>query len=216
MFEDLCRVVMAIGRNTPQGVELLGTCFLTSKPRWFATASHVCQQDDRNLVIVIPPDQKLSDYQDATDPQVKTIPARIVKIDPVFDTAVVEVDQPVASNATIGNLDQVSVGTQVAVFGYPHANFGRKILTMQSAEIGAKILLQNGPAHPKHAVINIQTKPGQSGSPIFDTATRRIVAILVGSYVPGNPAISLGGIDPQTLHQTSHAVSTEYLLGMIE
>ncbi len=209
---------MPIGRVTPNGISLLGTCFLLPKEGWFATASHVCGSDDKNLVIVVPDDQPLSDYQDMSDQQVRTTPDHIVAFDPVRDTAVVAIDQNVSSNLVLGSLDDVNVGREIALFGYPHSDHGRKVLTMQSAEIGAKVMLEAGQAKSKHGVINIQSRPGQSGSPVIDKSSRNVIAILVGSYAPGaGPSgINLGGIDPQTLHQTSHAVSAEYLLEMLK
>ena len=46
-------------------------------------------------------------------------------------------------------------------------------------------------------------------------STGKVIALLVGAYVPTNEAgISLGGIDPQSLNQTTHAVSAHYLEGM--
>jgi hypothetical protein len=37
------------------------------------------------------------------------------------------------------------------------------------------------------------------------------VALLIGSYAPGGGGmVSLGGVDPHTLHQTTHAISAEY------
>ena len=45
---------------------------------------------------------------------------------------------------------------------------------------------------------------------------RRVVGVLAGSYArTGGGQISLGGIDPASLHQTTHAVSAEYLREML-
>ena len=63
----------------------------------------------------------------------------------------------------------------------------------------------------------IQSRPGQSGSPIVIPEKRAIAGILIGSYAPQvNGSISIGGIDPQTLHQTTHAISAEYIKEMLE
>lgn len=40
--------------------------------------------------------------------------------------------------------------------------------------------------------------------------------MLIGSYAPqSSGSISLGGIDPQTLHQTTNAIPAEYINEMI-
>lgn len=66
--------------------------------------------------------------------------------------------------------------------------------------------------------MNIQSRPGQSGSPIVIHESRSIAAMLIGSYAPQDNSgrISIGGIDPQTLHQTTHAISATYIKEMIE
>ena len=49
------------------------------------------------------------------------------------------------------------------------------------------------------------------------SAHSAIAGILIGSYAPQvNGSISIGGIDPQTLHQTTHAISAEYIKEMLE
>jgi len=215
MYEQMPNIVMPVGKVTPSGVSLLGTCFLINKPGWFVTASHIIQGIDSNLVVVIPDSDHISKYQDTTNTQVKLMTAKVEKIDPVHDTAIISIQSPVTSTVNILGLDDTFVGTDIDLFGFPHANFGRKVLTKQSADIGAKILLDNSGVKVKHAVINMQTRPGQSGSPVFLKNSNKIIAILVGSYAPGNWGIKLGDIDPQTLHMTSHAVSSEYILRML-
>jgi hypothetical protein len=41
--------------------------------------------------------------------------------------------------------------------------------------------------------------------------------MITGGYSPTGAAggIIIGGIDPQTLHQTTHAVSAEYIKGLL-
>ena len=89
------------------------------------------------------------------------------------------------------------------------------VLTRQDTEIGARVLITSGGIKAKHLVLNVQARPGQSGSPIFRTFDGQLVGVLIGSYAPGGGGgISLGGVDPHTLHQTTHAVSSEYLSKM--
>lgn len=91
------------------------------------------------------------------------------------------------------------------------------VLTQQDTTIGAKILIDSNGIKLKNIVLNIQSRPGQSGCPIVIPEKRAIAGILIGSYAPRvNGSISLGGIDPQTLHQTTHAISAEYIKEMLE
>jgi S1-C subfamily serine protease len=214
-FSAVSNLVFALGRNGPGGVQLLGTAFALNKPGVFATASHVAGTDGQNLVLAFRPLASLHDYQDTGDTSIQSFPVQIHALDPFHDLAVLKADVDATSNVVVGGADDAPVGTQVASFGFPHADHGRMVLTQQDAEIGARVLIASGGIKAKHLVLNTQARPGQSGSPIFRKTDGRLVGVLVGSYAPGGGGgISLGGVDPHTLHQTTHAVSAEYLSKM--
>lgn len=220
-FNDISKITVSIGRVGPQGVALLGTGFLIHKEGCFVTTKHVVGNNDQNLVVVLPKAQEISAYQDTTDNSVKTCPASVLKVDPFRDICILQTSLKWFSKFPITGTDFVGISELVAIFGFPHANNGRMVLTYQATEIGAKILLQAGPVKSKHVVINIQARPGQSGSPIISQRDNSIVAMVIGAYVPTGPdgsrgVILLGDIDPSTLHQTTHAVSTEYIEAMID
>lgn len=214
-FSTFSRGIFALGRNSPGGVQPLGTAFALDKPGHFATTSHVAGLDDTNLVLVFKLIQSIHDYQDTADQGVHMLPVKIFASDPFHDLAVLTADANVTANLPIGGTDSAPVGTQVSSFGFPHADDGRLVLTQQDTEVGARILIESGGIKAKHVVLNTQARPGQSGSPIFRKDNGQLVAVLVGSYAPGGGGgISLGGVDPHTLHQTTHAVSAEYLRKM--
>ena len=215
-YSALANIVFAVGRTGANGVDLLGTATLLNSQGKFVTAAHVTNKDDHNLVVVLRPYDSIDDYQDTSDSQVQVIPVGIAAIDPFTDLCILSADIDVSSNLSIGSTDILNVGTVVDIFGYPHADHGRLVLTYQRTEIGARILIKNGVVKTKHVVLNTQARPGQSGSPIFSAYTTTVVAILIGSYAPGGGGgISLGGVDPHTLHQTTHAVSVEYVREML-
>lgn len=215
-FNLISRVVFAVGRISPGGVQLFGTAFCLDKPGYFATASHVAGTDGQGLVLALKSTMSsIHDYQDTTDARLDVVPVRIEALDPFHDLAVLKADVDIKSNIIIGTADQASVGVAVSSFGFPHADHGRMVLTQQDAEIGARVLIASGGVKSKHLVLNTQARPGQSGSPVFRKSDGVLVGVLVGSYAPGGGGgISLGGVDPHTLHQTTHAVSAEYLSEM--
>ena len=216
MIESLHKVIYTVGRITPQGVNLLGTCFLLNESGLLATASHVTDNDNTNLVIVIAPTTDLTNYQDTSNQQVRTIPAKIHKVDPIRDICILKIDDILTSNINIGSTDEIIVSENCAIVGFPHCVNGRNVLTFQTSVIGAKILIESSGIKSKHIVLNIQTRPGQSGSPIFRLSDLKLIGMIIGSYAPnGGGGISLGGVDPHTLHQTTHAVSSEYISNMI-
>jgi len=214
-FNDIQNVVFALGRMSPGGVQLLGTAFLLNKPGFIATASHVVGTDDTGLVLAFKILSSLYDYQDTSDNSIQMIPVKLHALDPFHDLAVLKADSIGKSNINIGGADQAPVGTAISSFGFPHADHGRMVLTQQDTEIGARVLIAACGIKAKHLVLNTQARPGQSGSPVFRRSDSLLIGVLIGSYAPGGGGgISLGGVDPHTLHQTTHAVSSEYLSKM--
>jgi S1-C subfamily serine protease len=217
MSVDVSQVVYAIGRNGPGGVSLLGTGFAVA-PNKVATAFHVVGPDDKNLVLVMPKVSSLMDYQDTSDTSLKTVALTMTAADPIRDLSVLEVPHGIQLifTYTLGDTDSVPPGAPVVTLGFPHANVGRMVLTQQQAHVGARVLIEGSGQKSKHIVLNTQAREGQSGGPVFDPTMGRVVAVLIGSYAPGGGGgISLGGIDPATLHQTTHAISAEYLGAML-
>lgn len=209
------KIIYTVGRLTPNGIDLLGTCFLIDRPGTYVTASHVTGNNEKDLVICFTPID-VNGYQDTSSNSVSYRCVRIEKIDPIHDICILTDGTGFRSNISISGTDNVSVSDKLTIVGYPHCVQGRHVLTHQEATVGAKILIANSDIKTKNIVINIQSRPGQSGSPVFRDLDSKLVAILIGSYAPkSSGGISLGGIDPQTLHQTTHAVSAEYILKMI-
>ncbi len=216
IFTDICKGIFSVGRITPTGLSLLGTAFAINKAGYFATAAHVVNHNDNGLVIVYNELSTLQDYQDTSKNQVRYISAEIAEINPVCDVCLIKTGLSIQSTMQLSSSDNAQVGAEVVVFGYPHSDHNRMVLTQQNTHVGAKILIESAGIKFKNLVLNIQTRPGQSGGPIILPNTHEIVGMIIGSYAPPtNGGISLGGIDPQTLHQTTHAISSEYIKEMI-
>jgi Trypsin-like peptidase domain len=207
--------VAIIGRMTPSHVDMLGTAFMISNDGAYATSRHVIGDNPNGLVILAPHIQKINEYQDVTDPRCQPLNATVLEIDPIKDLAIIKVDLNFTGIIpAIGSLDEIAVGENVGIFGYPHCTEGRRVLTYQSTAIGAKILLESNSIKSKHAVVNIQSRPGQSGSMVFSPRLQKVVGLLIGTYA-NKFGLSLGGINPAELNQTTHIISADYILEMI-
>lgn len=182
------------------------------------TTAHVSGLSDDNLVLIAPKYGSLADFQDTTDQSIRALKSSIFRHDPIRDIAIltlegVEINFPYK----LGNIDGLPVGSDVTTFGFPHADQGRLVLTMQKTEIGARLLLSSRGVKSKHVVLNVQARPGQSGGPVFTPDGKIVAAMILGSFAPGGGGtISLGGIDPLSLHQTTHAISAEYISGLLQ
>jgi hypothetical protein len=215
MDHSLANVVYAIGRVTSAGINLLGTGFAVA-PNKIATTAHVATADDRGLVLVMPKILSLYDYQDTTDIQVNPLPLTIAAFDPISDIAILTGDIQTRFGWTFGGSDQVPPGTVVASLGFPHADSGRLVMTQHISSVWARIMLGASGAKNKHIVLNTQTRPGQSGSPVFFDDGKQVCAMIIGSYAPhAGGGATFNGIDPAILHQTTHAISAEYIQAML-
>jgi hypothetical protein len=210
------QLVYVIGRLTPNHVEMLGTGFLVTSTGRIVTTHHVTGPNDANLVVLAPNTTNINEYQDLSDAKCTTIPVRIEDIDPIRDLTVLKAEITFAGQLPkLGSFDDDNIGDEIGIFGFPHCVEGRRTLTYQRAEIGAKVLLEANGIRSKHAVINTQARPGQSGSLIFSPKDQSISGVLIGAWAPGQAGISLGGINPRELHQTTHCVSAEYVREML-
>jgi hypothetical protein len=197
---------------------MLGTGFLINNNGHIVTTKHVVGNDDKNLVVLFPHIDNLNSYQDLSNNSCQPIPVKVKDIDPFKDIAILESPNIRYSGSIppIGSFDNIDVGEMVEIFGFPHCIHGRRALTLQRASIGAKVLLTSSDIKSKHAVINIQSRPGQSGSLVFSARNNCIAGILIGAWAPiTGGGISLGGINPQELHQTTHCISAEYIKEML-
>ena len=211
------RHVFAVGRITPSGCTLLGTAFAIAENK-FATTKHVTSGDDNNLVLIMPKNPTLADYQDTSDQQINYFSSNIIAIDPFRDICILASDQVRLNKLSyrLSGTDELLPGSSVTTFGFPHADSGRLVLTQQDTCVGARVLIEAGGIKSKHIVLNTQARPGQSGGPVINTASMSVIGMLIGSYAPGGGGfMSLGGVDPSTLHQTTHVISTEYLKEMM-
>lgn len=207
--------IVTIGRNKDRITRMLGTGFLLTSDGKIVTTRHVVGDSDENLVVIVDSIQSVFGYQDTTNTNHQCIAAKIVASDPFRDLAILKVDieaPDIKTNSS--SFDYIMVRDEVAIIGYPHCVEGRRVLTFQKTEVGAKILMQSGGIKSKYAVINTQARPGQSGSPILSKDGDKLLGILIGAFAPSS-GISLGGINPRELHQTTHCISAEYLNGML-
>lgn len=210
------QLVSVIGRIHPDGVEMLGTAFFI-KGNILVTPRHVISDNDKGLVILAPHLNGFDEYQDVSDTFCHFTDLEIIEIDPIRDIALLRLKNNSSFNLPIpdfGSIDDIKVGDKVQIFGYPHCTEGRRVLTYQSTDVGAKILLTSQGVKSKYAVLNIQSRPGQSGSLIFSTALNKVIGILIGTYAP-KAGVSIMGINPAELNQTTQIISAEYLGDML-
>lgn len=209
------QLVLTVGRASSEGIIMLGTGFLISNDGKIVTSRHVVGDNEQGLVVLFPHINNVNQYQDTTNSECTPINVTIIDSDPFRDLVILKSTLNFSGTIpTVGSFDDITIGESVGIFGFPHCVEGRRVLTYQQAIVGAKVLLESEGVKSKHAVINTQTRPGQSGSLIFSIRTNKVIGLLVGAFGPES-GISIGGINPRELHQTTHCISAEYIKNMI-
>lgn len=213
-------VVVMVGIKHPnEGVKLLGSCFAVSQNGLFVTCRHVIGNHTNSLVLVESYSEDIiNGYQDTSNSKCSIIEVQSIEtVNPLCDLVLLKTQLFDNSISAIGTLDEVKVGDEVEIVGYPHCvnDWHMHILTLQRTIIGAKILRESNGLKYKYAILNVQTRPGQSGSMVFCPSIQKVVGILVGGYAPDS-GIRLGGINPYELNQTSFCLSAEYINEMLE
>lgn len=218
MLDIMTQLVYTVGKRHDTYIEMLGTGFMIADGKYVAVPRHVVGDACDGLVIILPSIRSFDEYQDTSTNRCSYADVQIKHSDPFRDIVILEfvhtaVNGPF-STIPLGSTDDVHVGDEIYIFGFPHCVEGRRVLTFQTALVGAKILLNSSGIKSKHCVINTQTRPGQSGSLIYSKTQHKVIAILIGAFVPSS-GISLGGINPRELHQTTQCLSAEYIAAMI-
>lgn len=212
-------VVMIGIKDAENNVKLLGSCFALPVKGCFVTCRHVIGDKTRNIVLVSSLDSgDINGYQDTANQRCNWVDViSIESVNPLCDLVILKVNSSDDGFTGLGSLDEVNVGDEVEVIGYPHCvnDWQMHILTVQKTMIGAKILRESQSLKYKYAILNIQTRPGQSGSMVYSPRIQKVVGILVGGYAPSS-GISLGGINPYELNQTSFCLSAQYINEMLE
>ncbi|MEU7820472.1 serine protease [Catellatospora sp. NPDC049133] len=200
---------------SPDGPSILGTCFSVG-PNIFATANHVIGGDRSNIVLVKARADNPGDYQDLSPGPIEYMDADVAEVNPFRDLCTLRIREGRIDAYVLGSSDDLLPGERFVTAGFPHADTHRFVLTRFDSTVGARVRMENSAIKSKYLVINSTSRPGQSGSPIIDPRSGRVAAVLLGAYTPNSRyQIKFLGSDISTQHQTTHAVSAEYLQEMI-
>ena len=214
---DFTQITLVIGKfdKTSGYIHMLGSGFLISNDGKIVTARHVIGNETEGLRALLPHIPNINAYQDVSDSSCRPAPAIVEDINPVTDLCILKTNlQFNGKLPALESLDSISVGEKIGMFGFPHCVMGRRVLTYQETEIGAKMLLETSGIKSKYATINIQTRPGQSGSLVFNLKTGAIIGLLIGAYSPSSGVI-IAGINPHELNQTSYCISANHIKEML-
>ncbi|MGO9339954.1 MAG: serine protease [Terracidiphilus sp.] len=178
---DLEQSVLKIVVAGPQGLNSIGTGFLVGDTE-IATAGHVYLDAAKALIDGGP--SAICAYKVFRDGRKVLFPVEYEKADFTHDLAILRFAPktiPATANFVIHPLvvedSRPEMGSTVAFLGY----FAGDELPLMSQTTVAGYT--SSPPSPEQIVLDVPANPGQSGSPVFDLVTGKVVGVLV-SFVP--------------------------------
>lgn len=193
LVQEVRRSIVGIGtfqalRRPP--IDLKGTGFVVHDGRYVATNYHVVSgginvTNMERLVIIVGNGRNYSDRD-----------AEVIAIDPDHDVAILKITGNALPPARLGTGGLMPDGTAIAVTGYPigsvlgvypvtHSGIISAITPIRipqpdSRLLDAKMLLRN----PFDVYqLDLTAFPGNSGSPVYDITSGRVVGILNSTFV---------------------------------
>jgi serine protease Do len=113
------------------------------------------------------------------------------------------------SDSNFGDENQILVGSSVGYMGFPFAQSGLHTLKVSSSVISAKLISQTG---TNQFQLDAMVHEGNSGGPLIDLASGKIIGIISGRFSPtGNGgSIRIGGHALGTESTISYATTIKY------
>lgn len=118
----------------------------------------------------------------------RVVPARVTAADAKEDLALVKIDVPNRTVATLGSSANVDPGTEIGLAGYPIPD------AFEDEKLGERVSVYGGRVAGlrKDAIeLDLPVIPGESGGPIFDARTARVIG-LADSRFDDEKAIGFG------------------------
>lgn len=116
----------------------------------------------------------------------RVVAARLEAIDPVLDLALLELPEQLFVEAfTLAAPLEMAVGKQVITWGYPFGYTGQHPMLTVGYVSGVDIVrVDAATTTPPRIVLNAAINSGNSGGPLVDPATGRVVGVVVSKLAP--------------------------------
>lgn len=208
-------VCMMIVKKSDTGVEFIGSGFLCHESGYIATCAHLLNLTDQ--LAIIPP-ALLNDFNVMTLDRVMTYDVSVVQFNTENDVALLKIlTPPVLSfpDQILGCDENIHVGSSVGYLGFPFAQSGLHTLKMSQTIISSKVISNSG---TKQFQLDAMVHEGNSGGPLIDLASNKIIGIISGRFSPvGNAGlIKIGNHALGTESSISFATSINYLLELLK
>lgn len=195
-------------------IELLGTAFICHDKGYLLTAAHTFSLKDKlGFVPPAPVDQ----FNSSQLNNFLFLPVSVAQFDAANDVALLKIANAGAVTVPpniFGSDDLAPVGASVGYLGFPHAHNGQHALKVSGTILGSKVLAPNG---TKQLVLDSMAEAGNSGGPLVDLASNRIIGVISRRFSPaGNGAsIRIGNHALGTESMISYATAISHALALL-
>ncbi|WIE52420.1 serine protease [Pseudomonas sp. GM17] len=205
-----CHIIVT---KSDKEINFITTGFLCSANGHIMTCAHAI--DLQTPLFIARPEVDL-EFQppNSKDKRYIIAPLRVVQYDPINDVALLKadgIDVSIPHNhwEHFGDEREVPLGASVGYIGYPFASKGLLTGKISSAIISAKVLGEKG---TRTLQIDSSVNDGNSGGPLIDVSSGKIVGIVSGRYSPSGsqPVAWIGGAPLGQESNISFAIGISY------
>lgn len=210
--------VMLVGKTVgPDGpmVDFKGSAFLCHSDGYLLTAAHTITLGDQ--LGFIPP-APIEAFNPATFSNVNVLDVTVAQYDAQNDVALLKIKIPppltVPDNG-FGMDTETPVGATLCCLGYPYAHVGQHALKVSSTVLSSRVISKSG---TRQIQFDAMVEPGNSGGPLIDATTGKVIGIVSGRFSPiGNGGGLMIGNHPLGTESTiSYATAISHGLALMK
>jgi len=212
---------MAIAVPVAINERLVGTGFIAgrrSESLAVVTALHLLGNGQEFRIGLPPHGGDVSKPQNYPIQSVRALEAELALVEPLLDIAVMLVKSGIQAPIPkfISTPNEIRVGEEVLVVGYPFAPIGSFLETVEPCFISAigNRVLASGIIRPEF-IISHQTHPGSSGSPVIRRRDGVLCGIVRGCLAPPG-VIFIGNLPLGTDTNITYTTSAHFIPSLVE
>lgn len=203
-----------LAKKGENNVDFIGTGFLASKDGHILTCSHIINPLD-NIVAIKVGDSK--QFNPMTLSKVNFFETVLLQNDAKHDVALLKLKNDIGAQVpenVFADIDNLECGSSVALIGFPFGDKGLHAQTISHGILSSKVSDKNG---VKLLQFDCMIHEGNSGSPLIDLQSNKIVGIVTNRFNPiGNGGgIMIGNRQLGVDTNISYAASIEYGLNLL-
>jgi serine protease Do len=207
--------VMLAKQKDEKTIDLLGTAFICHAKGYLLTAAHTFSLTDK--LGFVPP-VPIGQFNKSQQETFNFIPVTVAQFDAVNDVALLKLNSDVTVGVPpniFGTDELTPIGSSLCYLGFPHAHNGQHALKASSSILGSKVISTNS---TKQLVLDSMVEQGNSGGPVIDLASNRIIGIVSRRFSPtgSNGGIRIGNHALGTESTISYATAISHALALFD